>query len=118
MVRVMISARRFLLHDEIRLFEMLSAVGLFIWAIRLPAVLPGAGILSQAVLTMAAAAQIMAMLARHLGIARRRFEAMAFAGGAWTSIAWVLLRPDLIAAAAACIFAGIYLGWKPTSCHS
>lgn len=112
------SLRRFLLHDELRLFELLSAFGLLIWAHRLPLALPGAGTVSRAVLLAAALVQLGAMLARHIGVARRRFEAMALAGGAWTSIAWVLLRPDLIAAAAACIFAGIYLGWKPTSCHS
>ena len=111
------SARRFVLHDELRFLEMLSVAGLCWWAVQLPSVLPGAEAWWRWMLAGVAICQAAAMVARHFGWARRRFEAMALAAGAWTSIAWVLGRPDLVAAAVACFYAGIYLGWKPTSCH-
>lgn len=116
MRKVIASFRRFVLHDELRFLEMLSVAGLFWWSSHLPAVVPGANV--GWMLALVGICQAAAMVARHFGWARRRFEAMALAAGAWTSIAWVLSRPDLVAAAVACFYAGIYLGWKPTSCHS
>lgn len=125
---------RFLLHDEVRIFEVFSAVNLLAWAVLLwkhPAIFARpdyAGFdiappsVWSAVAWIAGLLQLAAMLLRHAHIARLRFPAMALAAGAWTVIACHFWSGPLSTAsvnytliAVGCAVSGVYLGWKPTS---
>lgn len=125
---------RFMLHDEVRIFEVFSAVNLLAWAVLLweyPAILtrPGYAGLDTAppsiwavVTWIAGLLQLAAMVLRHAHIARLRFPAMAVAAGVWTVIAIHFWSGPLSTAsvnytliAVGCALSGIYLGWKPTS---
>ena len=131
------SVVRFMLHDEVRIFEVFSALNLLAWSWalwRYPEILArpsyeafqaapsdlwarialGAGVL-----------QILAMVLRHRRMARLRFQAMAIAAGVWTVIAihfWSgpistgTINYTLIAIG--CAASGVFLGWKPFSTNS
>ncbi|MDO5631119.1 MAG: hypothetical protein Q4G22_04705 [Paracoccus sp. (in: a-proteobacteria)] len=125
---------RFMLHDEVRIFEVFSALNLLAWAWMLwlhPEILARAsyqGFITAAppvwavIAFVIGAMQIAAMVLRHHHVARLRFPAMALAAGIWTVIAvhfWAgppstaAVNYTLIALGAA--ISGVYLGWKPTS---
>ncbi len=128
------SAVRFMLHDEVRIFEVFSALNLLAWSWALwwhPAMLsrPSYEGFQAAPSTVwacisffAGALQLAAMVLRHRHIARMRFPAMAIAAGVWTVIAFhfwsgppstATINYTLIAIG--CAVSGVFLGWKPTS---
>lgn len=128
------SAVRFMLHDEVRIFEVFSAVNLLAWAALLwehPTILtrPGYAAFDTAppsvwalVALLAGGLQAAAMVLRHAHVARLRFPAMALAAGVWTVIAVHFWSGPLSTAsvnytliAVGCAVSGVYLGWKPTS---
>lgn len=128
------SALRFMLHDEVRIFEAFSAVNLLAWSWALwrhPGILAGPAYQAfhsapppiwAVVAFTAGALQIAAMVLRHRRVVRLRFPAMAVAAGVWTVIAvhfWsgppstATINYTLIAIG--CAVSGVFLGWKPTS---
>lgn len=127
-------ALRFMLHDEVRIFEVFSALNLLAWAWalwRYPEILtqPSYEAFATAeppvwafVALLVGVLQVAALVVAHRYAAHMRFPAMALAAGVWTVIAvhfWSgppstgAINYTLLALGAAT--SGIYLGWKPTS---
>lgn len=125
---------RFMLHDEVRIFEVFSALNLLAWSWALwlyPEILtrPSYEAFATAdppvwafVALVAGVLQVAALVMRRRYAAYLRFPAMALAAGVWTVIAvhfWSgppstgAINYTLLALGAAT--SGIYLGWKPTS---
>ncbi len=128
------SVLRFMLHDEVRIFEVYSALNLLAWSwalARHPEILGRPSYegfqsappsIWAAVTFVAGVMQIAAMALRHRRITRLRFPAMAIAAGVWTVIAihfWSgpistgTINYTLVAIGSA--VSGVFLGWKPIS---
>lgn len=128
------SLLRFMLHDEVRIFEVFSALNLLAWSFalwRYPEILARTSYQAfhsapspvwAVIAFLAGGLQVVAMALRHRRIVRLRFPAMAIAAGVWTVIAihfWsgpystATINYTLIAIG--CAVSGVFLGWKPTS---
>lgn len=125
---------RFVLHDEVRIFEVFSALNLLAWSWALwlyPGILARPSYeafqaapsgLWACIALFSGMLQVLAMILRHRHVARLRFPAMAIAAGVWTVIAmhfWAgpfstsTINYTLIAIG--CAVSGVFLGWKPYS---
>lgn len=128
----------YLFRDEVRLFELFSALNLLAWAelfAQTPGILQrdsyqGFGSLPAHVWVYGFAGIAMAQLAstvlRHRFAIELRFGAMAFAAGAWTVVAvnfWIsgvstTANFNYSLLVCACAISGAFLAWKSTSYQS
>ena len=131
-------AFKYIFYDEVRLFELFSALNLLAWA-KVLIVQPGLlntevyrsfSVIEATVWAycfgVIALAQIAATLIKCWYPVELRFVAMALCSGAWTTVAWNFWQSSISTTAnlnytllaLGCAISGAFLGWKTTSYQS